>query len=236
LGKSVLHFMPRQRRTITAQRVRQQKRKLRILIADDHELIRTAVRGLIEAREGWEVCGETANGREVIGLAKSLKPDVVVLDLDMPELHGLEAARQIKVTRPATGVLIFTANASEEMVHDAFAVGVTAYISKNDISAHLVSAIEATGQHKPFLTEWISKIVTERHLYPEREVKRRLTPRQRIVLQLLAEGKTNADVARLLHLSVRTVEVHRAAMREKLGLESFAELVRYAVRERLAPP
>jgi DNA-binding NarL/FixJ family response regulator len=214
----------------------QQKRRLRILIADDHELIRTALRGLIEAREGWEVCGEAVNGREVIGLAESLQPDVIVLDLDMPELHGLEAARQIKATRPATELLIFTANVSEEMVHNAFAAGVTTYISKNDISDHLVSAIEATGEHKTFLTERISKIVTERYLYPEREIKRRLTPRERMVLQLLAEGKTNADVARLLQLSVRTVEVHRATMMTKLGLESFAELVRYAVREGLATP
>lgn len=227
--------MPDQHQLQTAPDGRQQRRKLRILIADDHGLIRVGVRQLIKAREEWEVCGETANGLEVVALTEALQPDVVVLDLDMPELHGLEAARQIKASWPSTEILIFTANATEEMIHDAFESGVTSYISKNDIGDNLISAIEALGEHKPYLTDQISKIVMERYLHPEEETKR-LTPRERIILQLLAEGKTNGDVGRLLKLSVRTVEVHRAAVMRKLGLESFADLVRYAIRAGLIAP
>jgi DNA-binding NarL/FixJ family response regulator len=224
--------MPDQPRLPTAPCPRQQKRKLRILIADDHELIRTGVRRLIESREDWEVCGESANGREVVALAETLQPDIVVLDLDMPELHGLEATRQIKASWPAIEVLIFTGSAGVETIHDAFELGVTSYISKNDIGDHLVSAIEALGEHKVFITDRISNMLLERYCRPEREAER-LTPRERIVLQLLAEGKTNGDVAGLLQLNERTVEAHRAAVMRKLGLESFADLVRHAVREGL---
>lgn len=213
----------------------QQRRKLRILLADDHEVLRTGVRRLIEARGDWEVCGEATNGREAVALAETLQPDIVVLDLDMPELHGLEAARRIKASWPSTEILIFTASASEEMIHDAFEAGVTSYISKTDIGDYLISAVEALGEHKPYLTDRISKIVMERYLHPEKETER-LTPCERIISQLLAEGKTNGDVARLLKLSIRTVEVHRAAAMRKLGLESFADLVRYAVRAGLVTP
>ena len=227
--------MPDQDGVPAAPDARQQKRKLRILIADDHEFLRAGVRGLIETREDWEVCGEATNGREVVALAETLQPDVVILDLDMPELHGLEAARQIRASRPSTEILIFTSSAGEEMIHAAFESGVTSYISKSDIGDHLVSAIEALGEHKHYLTDRISKIVMERYLHPEKET-RRLTPRERIILQLLVEGKTNSDVGRLLELSARTVEVHRAAVMRKLGMESFADLVRYAVREGLVTP
>ena len=204
-------------------------RKLRIFIADDHEILRAGIRRMIEARPGWEVCGEAGNGRDVIALAESLQPDVIVLDLDMPELHGLEAARQIKKSRPTTEIMIFTANVREEMIHDAFEAGVSSYISKTDLGDHLALAIEALGQHKSYLTDRISKIVMERYLHPENETER-LTPRERIVAQLLAEGKSNGKVAELLQLSVRTVEAHRASAMRKLSLVSFADLVRYAVR------
>ena len=208
---------------------------LRILIADDHEILRAGIRRMIEARPGWEVCGEAGNGRDVIALAESLQPDVIVLDLDMPELHGLEAARQIKKSRPTTEIMIFTANVREEMIHDAFEAGVSSYISKTDLGDHLALAIEALGQHKSYLTDRISKIVMERYLHPENGTDP-LTPRERIVAQLLAEGKSNNKVADLLQLSVRTVETHRATVMRKLRLESFADLVHYAVRSGLVQP
>jgi DNA-binding NarL/FixJ family response regulator len=208
---------------------------LRILIADDHEVLRAGIRRMIETRPGWEVCGEAGNGHDVVALAENLQPDIIVLDLDMPELPGLEAARRIKKSQPATEIMIFTANVREEMVHDAFEAGVSSYISKTDLGDHLTLAIEALGEHRPYLTDRISKIVMQRYLHPESETDQ-LTPRERIVAQLLAEGKSNNKVAELLQLSVRTVETHRATVMRKLKLESFADLVHYAIRAGLVQP
>ncbi len=145
----------------------QKARKVRILIADDHELIREGLRRQIETREDWEVCGEATNGRDVVTLAATLQPDVVILDLDMPEIQGLEAARLIKAARPATEIMIYTADAHEEMIHNAIQSGVSSYIAKTDIGDHLLAAIEALSQHKPYMTERIEKLVMERYFHPK---------------------------------------------------------------------
>lgn len=211
--------------------------KLRILLADDHEVVRHGVRMLIEKEAGWEVCGEAVDGRKAVALAEKLAPDVVVLDLGMPALNGLDAARQIKRAQPKTEVLIFTGEASEQLIHDVFAAGARSYILKSDIGGHLVAAIRALSQHKHYFTSRISEVVFARYLDDSagagKEKAEGLTPREREIVQLLSEGKSNKEAAALLGISAKTVETHRAATMRKLRLDSFAELVRYAIRNKI---
>jgi DNA-binding NarL/FixJ family response regulator len=211
--------------------------KLRILLADDHEVVRHGVRTLIEKEAGWEVCGEAGDGREAVLLAKKLEPDVVVLDMGMPELNGLEAARQIKRARPKTELLIFTGEESEQLIHEIFAAGVRSYILKSDLGAHLVSAIRALGQHKHYFTNRVSEVVFARYLDGTsgagKDKTEGLTPREREIVQLLAEGKSNKEVGALLGIIVKTVETHRATTMRKLRLDAFADLVRYAIRNKI---
>lgn len=214
--------------------------KLRILLADDHEMIRHGVRLLVEREVGWEVCGEAVDGREAVALAESLKPDVVVMDLGMPKLNGLEAARQIKRARSKTELLIFTAEESESFIHDVFAAGARSYILKSDLGGHLIAAIHALSQHKPYFTNRISEVVFARYLDGAsgagKDKTEGLTPREREIVQLLSDGKSNKESAGLLGISIKTVETHRAAAMRKLRLDSFAELVRYAIRNKITTP
>lgn len=212
-------------------------KKLRILLADDHEVVRKGVRMLIENEPGWEVCGEAVDGRKAVALAEKLTPDVVVLDMGMPELNGLEAARQIKRALPGTEVLIFTGEESEQLIHEVFETGARSYIVKSDMSQHLVAAIRALGQHKHYFTTRISEVVFARYLEGAsgagKDKTEGLTPRERELVQLLAEGKSNKEAAALLGISIKTVETHRAAIMRKLRLDSFADLVRYAIRNKI---
>ncbi|MEO6738766.1 MAG: response regulator transcription factor [Chthoniobacteraceae bacterium] len=212
-------------------------KKLRILLADDHEVVRKGVRMLIENEPGWEVCGEAVDGRKAVALAEKLTPDVVVLDMGMPELNGLEAARQIKRALPGTEVLIFTGEESEQLIHEVFDTGARSYIVKSDMSQHLVAAIRALGQHKHYFTTRISEVVFARYLEGAsgagKDKTEGLTPRERELVQLLAEGKSNKEAAALLGISIKTVETHRAAIMRKLRLDSFADLVRYAIRNKI---
>jgi two-component system response regulator NreC len=213
---------------------------LRILLADDHEVVRHGVRSLIEREPGWEVCGEAVDGRKAVALAEKLAPDVVVLDLGMPELNGLEAARQIKRALPKTEVLIFTGAESEQLIHDVFAAGARSYILKSDVGQHLVAAIRALGQHKHYFTSRISEIVFARYFTgesgPGKDKSEGLTPREREIVQLVGEGKSNKETAATLGISVKTVETHRAAVMRKLRLKSFADLMRYAIRNKIVVP
>jgi DNA-binding NarL/FixJ family response regulator len=209
---------------------------LRILLADDHEIVRQGVRKLVEERPEWEVCGEAADGRSAVALAEKLKPDVVIIDLGMPELGGLEATRQIKRSLPKIEVLVFTGREDEQLIHDVFAAGARSYILKNDIGHHLIAAIEALGQHKHYFTHRTSEIIFARYLDgrsgPGTDQMEGLTSREREMVQLLAEGKSNKEVASVLGISIKTVETHRAAVMRKLHLDSFADLVRYAIRRK----
>lgn len=210
---------------------------LRILLADDHEIVRQGVRMLIEKEPGWEVCGEAVDGRKAVCMATKLAPDIVILDMGMPELNGLEAARQIKRALPKTEVLIFTGEESDQLIHEIFAVGARSYILKSDLSEHLVAAIRALSQHKHYFTKAVSEVVFARYLNGRsgagNDKAESLTPREREIVQLVGEGKSNKEAASLLGISIKTVETHRAASMRKLRLDSFADLVRYAIRNKI---
>lgn len=213
----------------------QSDRKVRILLADDQPIVRQGARALIERRPEWEICGEAGDGRTAVVLAAKLQPDIAIVDLAMPDLNGLEATRQIKRDVPSCEVLVFTGDEDEKLIHDVFAAGARSYISKSDVNAHLIAAIEALSQHKHYFTTKTSDVVFARYLDGKRASAggSELTPREREIVQLLAEGKSNKEVAAVLGISVKTAETHRAAIMHKLQLDSFAELVRYAIRQKI---
>lgn len=207
---------------------------LRILIADDHEVARKGIRALLETHPGWDVCGEAANGREAVTSADRLKPDVVLLDIGMPGLNGLDAARQIVAAAPQTRVLILTMHDSDQVVREGLAAGALGFLLKSDAGRDLVSAVEALQHRRTFFTTKVAQLVLEGYLHPgtgnERSCRSTLTPREREVIQLLAEGKTTKEVAVTLNLSVKTAETHRTNLMRKLDLHSVVELTLYAVR------
>ncbi|HET6861804.1 MAG TPA: response regulator transcription factor [Pyrinomonadaceae bacterium] len=211
---------------------------MRILLADDHDIVRRGLRDQLTSREGWEVCGEATNGREAVAMALKLKPDVVVLDLSMPELNGLEATRQIRRELPRTEVLIFTMHETEQLIREVLAAGARGYVLKSDAGRHLTSAVEALSHHKPFFTAKVSEALLDAFLKSnvapdEGSVFRTLTDREREIVQMLAEGKSNKEIASKLSISVKTVETHRATVMRKLEINSIVELVHYAIRNQL---
>lgn len=213
-------------------------RRLKILIADDHEVMRTGVRALIEQEPEWQVCGTATNGQEAVDAARKLKPDVVILDMTMPELDGLEALREIKRALPNTEVVIFSAHHSEEVIGQLFEAGAKSYIQKSDAGRHLMTAIKSIAEHKPFFTSEISQILFAKFLSGSAGKKQNgqentVTSRERDVVRLLAGGNSNKEVANCLGISIRTAETHRATLMRKLGLESLAALVRYAIRNNI---
>jgi two-component system, NarL family, response regulator NreC len=211
---------------------------LRILIADDHEVVRAGARALIENEAGWEVCGTVGNGRDAVTAANELKPNIVVLDMTMPELSGLEALRQIKLASPKTEVLVFSGHHSEQVVAQVFDAGAKSYIRKADAGRHLVAAIRSLAEHKPYFTSEISEILFAKFISVDSAKKSaiangKLTAREREIARLIAEGRSNKETATTLGISVRTAETHRATLMRKLGLGSLAALVRYAVRNHI---
>ena len=212
-------------------------KKIRILIADDHDIVRRGLRPLIESEWGWEICGEAKDGREAIALARQLKPDVVVVDVGMPHVSGVEVTREIKHSLPDTEVLAFTGTESETLVHQLFAAGARGCVLKSEAAEHLIPAIKALCEHRPYLASRVSRVVFESYLQggvaPEVTAPGGLTPRECETVKLLAEGNSNKQVAAALGISVKTVETHRAAIMRKLGFSAFSELVRFAVRNHL---
>jgi DNA-binding NarL/FixJ family response regulator len=215
----------------------------RILLADDHDIIRTGLKNLLETHAGWEVCGEANTGRQAVEMAKKLRPDVAILDMTMPELNGLDATRQIRKALPRTAVLIFTMHDNENLVREVLSAGALGYVLKSDAARHMVSAVEALIQHKPFFSAKVSETVLEGFLKSRTEEaaatpdkSSRLTPREREIVQLLCEGKSNKEVAGALGISVKTAETHRAAIMRKLELPSLPDLVRYAIRNQIIEP
>ncbi len=213
---------------------------LRILIADDHEVARGGIRALLESHPGWEVCGEARDGREAVELSNSLNPDLILLDIGMPNLNGLEAARQILAASPDVPILILTMHDSDQVVREVLRAGARGFLLKSDAGRDLVAAVDALQRQRTFFTTRVSQMVLEGYLDRGfREVGRELTEvdsnnvltgREREVIQLLAEGKTSKEVAVTLNLSVKTAETHRTNLMRKLGLHSVADLTRYAVR------
>ncbi len=213
---------------------------LRILVADDHEVVRHGVRSLLEAHPGWEVIAEAADGRDAVEKASTLRPDVVILDIGMPNLNGLEATRQILRGHPPSRVLILTMHESEQVVREVLEAGARGFLLKSDAGRDLIAAVEALQRNKTFFTSKVAEMVLETFLKskprsPEEGFSTReiLTPREREIVQLLAEGKSTKEVAVALNLSVKTAETHRSNIMRKLNLHSISELVLYAVRNNI---
>ena len=210
--------------------------RFRILVADDHHVVRAGLRTLLETRKGWQVCAEAANGREAVEKAGALKPHVAVLDIGMPLLNGIEATRQIRKVSPNTEVLILTMHDSELMIQGVLEAGARGYILKDDADRNLIAAVDALRRHKPYFSSRVSEAALQAELpFGEASKRRRrhLTPREREIVQLLAEGKGNKEIAEYLRISVKTAETHRANIMLKLNFHSITELVRYAVRNHI---
>jgi DNA-binding NarL/FixJ family response regulator len=211
----------------------------RILVADDHEIVRRGISSLLSTRSGWEVCAEAGNGRAAVEKAKELRPDLVILDLHMPSLNGLEAARQILRDNPQQRILVLTITDSEQMAQELLRVGAKGYVLKSDAATDLIKAVEALQLNRTFFNSGIDRMVLEGYLSGSGLSLARacggsnLTSREREVLQLLAEGKTTKEVAVALGLSVKTADTHRSNIMRKLELHSVSELVLYAVRNNI---
>jgi len=216
-------------------------RSARILIADDHELFRRGLIAVVTETTCWEVIAQASNGRQCVELAAQLRPDVVILDLSMPELNGLDAAREILAARPETRVLMVTAHESEQLIRDVLDAGALGYLLKSEAGRVVVSAVESVLEGRPFFTSSIARVVLEGYLRggtgaAEEDPGGTLSPRERQIVQLLAEGRSNKEVARSLDLSVKTVETHRSNVMRKMGFTSLADLVKYAIRNKIVEP
>jgi DNA-binding NarL/FixJ family response regulator len=211
-------------------------RKTRILLADDHKLMRSGLKALIEQQPDLTVVGEADDGRQAVALAASLKPDLLVMDIGMPNLNGIEAAHQITQASPATAIVILSMHSDESYVLRALKAGAKGYLLKDSAESDLIRAVHAVAGGKSFFSPAVSKVLLDDYV---RKLQRSgaedaydlLTPREREILQLIAEGKSNKDVANLLNLSVYTVETHRSNIMEKLNLRGIPELILYAVRK-----
>jgi DNA-binding NarL/FixJ family response regulator len=214
-------------------------KKLRILVADDHGLVRCGAAAVLQTQRGWRVVGEAANGLEAVQKAIELKPDVAILDISMPGLDGIEAARQIHRAVPETKILVVTMHDSDHIVRRALDAGALGYLLKSDFTDSLTKAVKAVADGKRFLTPKVSEIVLDGFLKTSSQHQQwdrpdtRTTPREIEIIRLLAGGKANKEIATLLGITVRTVETHRAKIMLKLGIHSLADLIHYALRNEL---
>jgi len=210
---------------------------VRILIADDHELIRRGLVSALADRTDWSIVAEACNGRQACELAARLTPDIAVLDLTMPELNGLDATREIRVRAPKTRILIVTAHESEQLIREVLDAGAMGYVLKSDAGQVLVQAVEALLDERPYFTSKIARLVLDGYLRSGEDsgapAAGALSARERHIVQLLAEGNNNKEVARTLQLSVKTVETHRSNIMRKMEFSSLPDLVRYAIRNKI---
>jgi DNA-binding NarL/FixJ family response regulator len=213
--------------------------RLRILLADDHELTRSGLRFLLEQQSDWTVCGEASNGRMAVEMAEKLTPDFAILDVSMPGLNGLEATRQILKSLPRTRILIYTMHETEKIILEALEAGARGLVLKSDAGENIVAAVQSIAEGRRFFTSSVVDTVVDAYL-SKRDAGRQeagtLTSRENEVVQLLAEGKSNKEVASILFITDRTVEGHRREIMRKLELGSIADLVRYAVRNGIIQP
>ncbi len=214
--------------------------KLRIMIADDHEVVRRGLCMLLQTHEGWEICGEAKDGREAVEMARQLKPDVVIVDIGMPNLNGLAATRQLTQQNPQQKVIVLTITDSDEVIREALDAGARGFVLKSDAARDLVSAVEALQRNRMFFTSRVNDMVLAGFLDKgyngsKNEVPRlpKLTPREHEVVQLLAEGKSSKEVAALLNLSTKTAETHRSNIMRKLGFHSIRDIVVYAIKNNI---
>src|SRR5215203_440787 len=209
---------------------------IRVLLADDHELLRKGVRALLESHPDIEVCGESANGVGAVDQAVALRPDVAVVDITMPEMNGLEVTKQIRLLAPETEVLIFSAHDSDALVREILGAGARGFISKADAASHLVAAVEAVSQRQLYFSSGVSDVFVKSFTQEgtgqsdKPESKGPLSAREVEITEMLAQGKSNKEIASKLFISVRTVETHRRTIFQKLKINSLPELVRYAIR------
>jgi DNA-binding NarL/FixJ family response regulator len=208
---------------------------VRLLIADDHDVVRSGLRSFLEDHEGWSVVAEAADGKQAIAKSISENPDIAILDYSLPLINGLEVTRQIRLRVPTVEVLIFTLHDDDWLLRDLLRAGARGYLLKSDAERYLFAAVEALSAHQPFFTDKASETLLNmfKRAKPKDDV---LTNRERGVVQLVAEGHSNKMIASALDISIKTVETHRGAVMRKLGLTSSAALVRYAVRNRLVEP
>ena len=214
--------------------------RLNVLVADDHDIVRRGLRDLIEKQPGWKVVAEASNGKEAVDKIREMNPDVSILDISMPSLNGLEAAKQISQNGSQTKVLILTMHHSDALIQEMLNSGVRGYVLKSDAASELVQAIDALRRNRTFFTAKVSQMFLDGQL--EKNAKHnsngdknalRLTPRQREIVQLLAEGKNSREIAAVLGTTFKTVETHRANIMRRLECHSVTELVRYAIRNEL---
>jgi len=213
--------------------------KLRILVADDHDIIRRGVRDVLSSQLGWEVCAEATTGREAVSLAEEHRPDIVVMDVGMPRLNGLEAARAIRKILPKAEILILSVHYAEHLVRLALDAGAHGYILKSDPDQNLLAAVEALANHRSFFTPRAAQLIVngafERGSSPF-VMRKLLTAREREIMQLVAEGSSSKQIALTLGISVKTAETHRANIMRKLELKSVSDLVRYALKNKMIEP
>lgn len=213
---------------------------LRILVADDHDVVRHGLRSLLESHHEWEVCGEACNGREAVELTNTLQPEIVIADIAMPEMTGLEATREILKQNPKTQVIILTMHESEELLREVLDAGARGYVLKTDKGRELISAIDAVRNHNTFFTSKVAEMVLHGYLEtrstsskPIASRRQSLTTREKEVLTLVADGKSNKEVAVGLKISVKTAEAHRINIMRKLNAHSVVDLVKYAMRNNM---
>jgi DNA-binding NarL/FixJ family response regulator len=214
---------------------------LRILIVDDHEIVRKGLKSLLESRTGWVVCGEAATGREAVAFAAQHRPDIVIMDIKMPGLNGLEATRQIRKILPKTEIVVLSLHYSDQLVREIVKAGARAYVLKSDASRDLLAAVEALANKRSFFTSGAAQFLIDGFRNPALAAQtplmhKSLTAREREVVQLLAEGKSSKEVAVALSISVKTAETHRSNIMRKLDVHSVSELVRYAVKNNMIDP
>jgi DNA-binding NarL/FixJ family response regulator len=209
----------------------------RILIADDHEVVRAGLRAILEAHDGWQVVAEAEDGKEAVVQAIASNPDIAIIDYSLPVINGVEATRQIHARLPKAEILIFTMHDSDVLVRELLEAGARAYLLKSDAKQYLVAAVQSLVNHKPFFTGRVSEQLLDAFLaaHPLKG-EGALSPRERLIVQLIAEGHGNKEMAAILNLSVKTVESHRAAAMRKLNVTSTAAIVRYAIRNKLVEP
>jgi len=215
---------------------------LRILVADDHDLMRRGLKSILESHPGWEICAEANTGKDAVTKAGQLKPNVAILDISMPEIDGLEAARQIRQVSPKTEILVLSMHYSDQLIRDILEAGVRGYVVKSDSDRDLVLAVEALANHRPFFTPHATELMLSNlnsasgHFDSSEPLKDRLTVREREIIRLISEGQSSKEVATTLGISVKTADTHRANIMRKLQVHTVSELVRYALRNQIISP